>query len=389
MPANILSLVFFKKYTACQCLIHEKGAKETTSLYSCTNASASTKSIVPAQEFNSIYEIIRRSKNKLFDQSQLLSRHLNIVGVFLAVALDASTHQLIVLLSRNDFLPPSNFEYDTFYRVISSFKKQILAKINEEKQTHRNVILSNAIKILESEPITDKELKSKNYHVRKIELLGELLNTLKHELSNPIFGIKLTAGLLTDKISGDGIDLVNAISSEASRCQSIIDNFSNLYAIKKESSVCDLKSIIKESIIITKSVCREIKRTTTYLNTSGDAQILVNTNRTWIVQILFNFIINAAHELAKVNRDKLIEVIVNILPTSVSISIKDNGNGIPANIVNNIFEPFFTTKERGTGLGLTICEYLATELGGTVRAANNLNEWGACFTLTLPLGTIT
>lgn len=71
--------------------------------------------------------------------------------------------------------------------------------------------------------------------------------------------------------------------------------------------------------------------------------------------------------------------------SKVEISIKDNGNGIPQNIVNKIFQPFFTTKPtgQGTGLGLSLAYDIIKAHGGELKVETNENE-GTTFTIKLP-----
>lgn len=69
----------------------------------------------------------------------------------------------------------------------------------------------------------------------------------------------------------------------------------------------------------------------------------------------------------------------------VTLTVSDNGPGIPATILPSIFEPNVTTKKsRGrNGLGLHIVQSIVAEHGGTVTARNHQPR-GAVFTLTLP-----
>src|SRR6478609_10430572 len=68
------------------------------------------------------------------------------------------------------------------------------------------------------------------FHFQRISLLGELLNTLRHELSNPLFGLKLSSQIFnTLDVSNDDKDLMREIEKNVNRCQTIIENFSNLY----------------------------------------------------------------------------------------------------------------------------------------------------------------
>jgi signal transduction histidine kinase len=109
------------------------------------------------------------------------------------------------------------------------------------------------------------------------------------------------------------------------------------------------------------------------------------------------------------NSDRLVQVFVNLLrnalnaiPPSgvitvhsrrlnrnaqswISISVEDNGSGIPSDVLPEIFEAFVSTRldANGTGLGLTVAEGIVNQHGGTI-AASNRAEGGACLEVTLP-----
>jgi two-component system C4-dicarboxylate transport sensor histidine kinase DctB len=69
---------------------------------------------------------------------------------------------------------------------------------------------------------------------------------------------------------------------------------------------------------------------------------------------------------------------------TVTLTVRDNGSGIPPEALPHLFEPFFTTKEigQGLGLGLAISSSIVREFGGQLAAANR-PEGGAEFTVTL------
>jgi signal transduction histidine kinase len=70
----------------------------------------------------------------------------------------------------------------------------------------------------------------------------------------------------------------------------------------------------------------------------------------------------------------------------VSISVSDNGNGIPKSALEKIFQPFFTTKPsgQGTGLGLSISYEIITKAhNGQLKVENN-ETGGATFTIIIP-----
>ena len=66
------------------------------------------------------------------------------------------------------------------------------------------------------------------------------------------------------------------------------------------------------------------------------------------------------------------------------VSIKDNGNGIRAEMVNKIFAPNFTTKTSGTGLGLAMCKGIVETLNGRIWFETKEGEW-TCFFVELPV----
>jgi signal transduction histidine kinase len=69
----------------------------------------------------------------------------------------------------------------------------------------------------------------------------------------------------------------------------------------------------------------------------------------------------------------------------LTISVTDNGAGVPPAMQDKIFEPFFTTKTRGTGLGLAIVARRIREMGGTIALVSPVDEGrGARFEIALP-----
>ncbi|HQW03959.1 MAG TPA: HAMP domain-containing sensor histidine kinase, partial [Saprospiraceae bacterium] len=70
----------------------------------------------------------------------------------------------------------------------------------------------------------------------------------------------------------------------------------------------------------------------------------------------------------------------------VTISVSDNGPGIPQHILDKIFQPFFTTKPtgQGTGLGLSLSYDIVKSHGGQLIVETTEGE-GSVFTIQLPI----
>ena len=111
-----------------------------------------------------------------------------------------------------------------------------------------------------------------------------------------------------------------------------------------------------------------------------------------IGRVLLNLINNAFYAVNE--RQKIIKesyqpiVLLSTKKTGgkVILTVKDNGNGIPQNIVDKIFQPFFTTKPtgEGTGLGLSLSYDIIKAHGGEIRVETKEKE-GTAFIIQLPV----
>ena len=112
-----------------------------------------------------------------------------------------------------------------------------------------------------------------------------------------------------------------------------------------------------------------------------------------IGRVILNLITNAFYavdEKKKHQPDKYeptVSVSTEKINDKVKISVADNGNGIPPNIVDKIFQPFFTTKPtgQGTGLGLSLAYDIVTKGHEGELKAETEEGKGTVFTITLPV----
>jgi len=101
-------------------------------------------------------------------------------------------------------------------------------------------------------------------------------------------------------------------------------------------------------------------------------------------RVFINLFLNAAQMMQKPGR---IEIAVEQTATQLTISIADDGPGIPAEILPRLFRPHVSSKMSTTGrsgLGLHIVASIVRKYGGRVSAANRETANGAVFTLSLP-----
>jgi signal transduction histidine kinase len=87
-----------------------------------------------------------------------------------------------------------------------------------------------------------------------------------------------------------------------------------------------------------------------------------------LVQVLVNLLINAAHAIPSGSRGR-VSVGAAVAEGRVRVEVRDDGVGMPAEVLARCFEPFFTTKAEGVGLGLglPICQRLVVGMGGSIE----------------------
>ncbi|CAN5412761.1 hypothetical protein BH10BAC2_BH10BAC2_42270 [soil metagenome] len=111
-----------------------------------------------------------------------------------------------------------------------------------------------------------------------------------------------------------------------------------------------------------------------------------------IGRVLLNLYNNAFYAVSEKkkhqaeNYEPIVSIKTKSLDGRVEVSVKDNGNGIPQNIVDKIFQPFFTTKPtgQGTGLGLSLSYDIVKAHGGEIKVESKEGE-GAAFAIYLPV----
>jgi polar amino acid transport system substrate-binding protein len=105
-----------------------------------------------------------------------------------------------------------------------------------------------------------------------------------------------------------------------------------------------------------------------------------------LVRVLVNLIVNACQALP--DRSHAIAIAATADDRRLVFSVRDQGRGIPADLLSRVTEPFFTTRQDqgGTGLGLSVCHGIIREHGGELDIASTPGS-GTCVRVLLPLRT--
>jgi len=408
-----------KDFTDAQIIIYQKGNK-----YSLIYSLNSGTSMINAEKFNKMFNSVKRSKSKVFDKEKLLSTNLKSLGPIIAIEFDSLNCQLLFTASRSEFFAPLSGESDTFNSLSIEFHKNIIkAFVLENNILKLNIIKTSMLtgntpfKIKDSSStlwmekklgpqdnsnpsqfylkenfiltifnISLSELNPNLFHHERISLLGELLNTLRHELSNPLFGIQLYLSLWNESVENiEHKELLGHALQCVSKCNNIILNLDTLFKSDSPREEIDIKKFLDDILTVAKS---EIRNIPTNIIIKNIENVAIKTHGLSLFHILFNFIINAAQSIKQTNdptRKNEIEISVTINERNIKIDVADSGLGINPGDISKISSPFYSTKTTGHGIGLNICKMLAEKMGGSISFKNRESEPGAIFSLYLNL----
>lgn len=231
----------------------------------------------------------------------------------------------------------------------------------------------------------------------RLAVLGQMAAGLAHEIRNPLGAIKGAAQLLADPGNDQELDdasqeFVGIIIEEVDRLDEVVGSVLDL--ARQDTDVVapiDVNRVVRrtlqvmgaewgdESISLAAELDEDLAR----------AAIAADQLR----QVVMNLLRNAAQSMNGAGsirvrtgtrqrvgaRWKVGEADI----TWVTISVTDEGTGIPQAQLKNIFLPFFTTKEEGTGLGLAICQRIVQDAGGRIEVRTHEGE-GTTLEVVLP-----
>jgi len=102
-------------------------------------------------------------------------------------------------------------------------------------------------------------------------------------------------------------------------------------------------------------------------------------------QVLTNIILNARDAIIRAKKKGEIHISLSKSDDLFKVDIKDEGEGMPDDVISKIFDPFFTTKDvgKGLGLGLSICQSIIEKHNGRITVQSKEGS-GTVFTVELP-----
>ncbi|QWR77970.1 PAS domain S-box protein [Candidatus Magnetomonas plexicatena] len=269
--------------------------------------------------------------------------------------------------------------------------------ITDRKQMEDELIRLNIN--LESAVVEETQKRRLNEQMliqqSKMASMGEMIGLIAHQWKQPINAIGLnvqdlqesyTYGEVDDKYIGN---LVGSTMQQIDFMAKTIDDFRNFFIPSKKKVLFDVKKAIEELLSMFINVFSKSDIDVS-VKSDIDTVLLTDGYPSEFKQVILNILNNSKDAIVskrKITPELQGRIEININnnedKSKVIVSIKDNGGGIPEEVIGKIFEPYFTTKEKeGTGIGLYMSKtIIETNMGGSVTVQNV--DGGAEFLISL------
>lgn len=228
--------------------------------------------------------------------------------------------------------------------------------------------------------------------VARLNTLGELAAGMAHELNQPLTAVLANTQAASRLLNDEPPELASARSAmtqaveQARRASEVVGRLRR--AVERPDRAAPLQAVpldnaVRNALYLLapqfkrREVTLQLDTPPTPTNVLADPVALE--------QIIHNLLMNALQALEQVPApQRQLKVTLETEGHQGLIYIVDKGPGIAIDVLPRIFEPFYTTREGGLGLGLSLCETLASGMGGSLTATHNTPR-GAVFKLSLPL----
>lgn len=238
----------------------------------------------------------------------------------------------------------------------------------------------------------DENNKQQNViaHQTKLVSLGIMIGQIAHQWRQPLSTISTCASgmklkkemnILEDSFLIQGLDQIN---KSVQYLSTTIDDFRDFYNPTNFNIVDKVINMVD-----TQYRANEIR-----IIKSGD-NLVLHHSENQLIQVILNLLDYIKNELLKLDlyKERLIFIKTYEKLESIVIEVKDNGEGIPSEIINNIFGAYSSTKEdkKDLEMGLYISKQLIDEMNGEIEISNDnykfegKNYRGAIFKITIPL----
>ncbi|MDP3545443.1 MAG: nitrogen regulation protein NR(II) [Phreatobacter sp.] len=255
----------------------------------------------------------------------------------------------------------------------------------------------DVVVMLQERTIADK-MDRQLTHRGAARSVTALAAMLAHEIKNPLSGIRGAAQLLESSVDDQDRTLTRLICDEADRIVKLVDRmevFSDERPVEREP--VNIHVVLEHVKKLSQSgFGRHIR----FVEEYDPSLPPVFGNRDQLIQVFLNLVKNAAEAIGEQASDGEILLSTAFRPgvrltmpgTSsrvglpLEVCVRDNGPGVPDDLIPHLFDPFVTTKSSGTGLGLALVAKIVGDHGGIVECDSQPRK--TVFRILLPMARV-
>ncbi len=226
-----------------------------------------------------------------------------------------------------------------------------------------------------------RELEAELQHTRRLAAIGHLAAGVAHEINNPLAVIQGRVelvdilGVEVPPLLRKHLDIIGRHAIRIARIVSSLQAFARPRAAEPEA--VPVHELVTAATEVAGASLRGVQ-----LELDVPHELCIRADRWQLERVLVNLFNNAADAMSDGGR---IWVTAVADDDRVRIDVADEGEGIPAELLDQVFTPFVSGRSRArrSGLGLAITWGILQEHDGTIRAENRPNG-GAVFRMDLP-----
>lgn len=219
-------------------------------------------------------------------------------------------------------------------------------------------------------------------HAEYLELQQEKqirlsLFKITHEIKNPIAVCKAYLDMFNINKKDHAKRYVPILKSEINRLLILLEDFLLVNKVNIQCDIMDANLMISD--VVSNMLCLLTDNHVNLKLDMKDDEIFINGDYNKLSQVVINVIKNSVEA-----NTSNIWITLSSKNNNLEINIKDDGDGIPKEIINKIKEPFYTTKRRGTGLGVALSYEIISAHNGIINY-NSIYGCGTDVKIVLPL----
>jgi len=230
--------------------------------------------------------------------------------------------------------------------------------------------------------------------VERMIAIGKMSAVVAHEINNPLAGILTYAklikkwidrGIKNDEQKREAMESLDLIANESKRCGELLQNLLSFSRTAPMNlSLSDLNGVVARTVRLAEHKA-EISGVLLQVDLDRNLPPL-HCDAAQIEQVALALVINAIDAMPHGGN---LWISTRTVPEEkIELLVRDDGVGIPPEILPHIFDPFTTTKEvgKGVGLGLAVSKGIVERHGGRIEVSSELGV-GTTFRVILPMHT--